>query len=89
MVGYSTDAVTTYGGASSPYTDSTATLGAASRRWIVGYMGAAVGSQPTCDATTRGGTMTIFATNGNSDTFQVCMKAAADSYAWRTVFTAP
>lgn len=72
-----------------PDTDSTGTIGAASARFLVGYFGAAVGSRPTCDATTRGGTMTIFASAGASDTFQVCMKAAADTYAWRTVFTAP
>lgn len=72
-----------------PSTDSTNALGAASQRWKYVAVGAAVASQPTCDATTRGGTMTIFATAGNSDTLQVCMKAAANTYAWRTVFTAP
>ncbi len=46
-------------------------------------------SQPTCDATTRGATMPVFAGSGSSDTFQVCMKSAADSYAWKTGFTAP
>lgn len=50
--------------------------------------GAASG-QPTCNSTNRGAMWTVFAAGGASDTFQVCMKAAADTYAWRTVFTAP
>jgi hypothetical protein len=83
------DFVTFDGVSAYPVADSTAALGKASKRWSVGYVGDVVGDQPACDATTRGGYMTIFATGGNSDTFQVCMKAAADTYAWRTVFTAP
>lgn len=49
----------------------------------------ASGSLPTCDSTLRGGFRTVFAATSSSDTFQVCMKAAADTYAWRTVYTAP
>ncbi len=47
------------------------------------------GNQPACNSTNRGGVYTVRAAGGASDTFQVCMKAAADTYAWRTVFTAP
>lgn len=72
-----------------PSSDSTLNLGGASKRFIAGYFGAAAGSQATCDATTRGATMTVFATSGNSDTFEVCMKKADNSYAWVAVGTAP
>ncbi len=77
-----------------PGVDNTYRIGHPNFRWIdmrmvTMYSGAAVASQPTCDSTNRGGVYTVFATAGNSDTFQVCMKAAADTYAWRTVFTAP
>ncbi len=65
------------------------TLGAASLPWKGVVAGAAAASLPTCDATTRGTMFPVFAANGASDTFQVCMKAAADTYAFRTVFTAP
>jgi hypothetical protein len=72
-----------------PGLDSTQVMGDANKRWKAGLFGAAVASQPACDATTRGAIMTVFATTGSSDTLQVCMKAAADTYAWRTIFTAP
>lgn len=72
-----------------PGSDDSITLGAASRRFQVAFVGAAVASQPACGSTTRGAIMPVFATGGNSDTFQVCMKAAADTYAWRTIYTAP
>jgi hypothetical protein len=71
-----------------PDSDGTFDLGQAAQRWATGYVGSS-GSLPTCDSTTRGGYRTVFAGSGSSDTFQVCMKAAADSYAWRTVFSAP
>lgn len=45
--------------------------------------------QPTCDSTKRGAIMVVRATAGNSDTLQACVKSAADTYAWSTVFTAP
>lgn len=76
-------------GSFKPTNDGANLLGAASQRWLAGLFGAAVAGQPACSSATRGATMTIFATGGNSDTFQVCMKAAADTYAWRTVYTAP
>lgn len=72
-----------------PFLDDGATLGDPSHRWSVGYIGAPVSDQPTCDATTRGGHMTVFAASGASDTVQECMKSAADTYAWRTIYTAP
>ncbi len=65
------------------------TLGAASLPWKGVVAGAAAASLPTCDATTRGTMFPVFAAGGASDTFQVCMKAAADTYAFRTVYTAP
>ncbi len=72
-----------------PDNDSSISSGKASQRFIAGYFGAAIGSQAACSSTTRGAMMTVFATTGNSDTHVVCMKAAADTYAWRTVYTAP
>ncbi len=72
-----------------PLTDSDKTLGGPSQRWSEAMIGGAVAAQDACDATTRGATMTVFATTNNSDTLQVCMKAAANTYAWRTVYTAP
>lgn len=72
-----------------PTVASTGGLGIASKPWNFVAAGSAVAGQPTCDSTRRGYMMVIFATGGNSDTLQACMKAAADTYAWRTVFTAP
>lgn len=51
--------------------------------------GAAVGSRPTCDSTSRGAMWTTQSGAGIGDIFQVCMKGTADTYAWRDVFTAP
>jgi hypothetical protein len=72
-----------------PETDQINYLGNPSKRWSVAFVGDAAADQPACDATTRGGIMTVFAAGGASDTVQACMKAAADTYAWRTVYTAP
>jgi hypothetical protein len=41
-------------------------------------------SQPTCDSTIRGQHWTIQGGAGVADTFQVCLKDAADVYAWVT-----
>lgn len=71
-----------------PENDSQIEFGEASLRFKTGYVGIS-GALPTCDSTSRGGFRTVFAAGGASDTFQVCMKAAADTYAWRTVYTAP
>lgn len=81
-------------GVIAPYDTNTHSLGASSRIWLDGYIrtvyvGAASGSKPACDSSTRGGIYIVQATAGNSDVFQACMKAAADTYAWRDVFTAP
>jgi hypothetical protein len=46
-------------------------------------------SQPTCSSTTRGAMWTVQSAGGVGDIFQVCMKGTADTYAWRSVFTAP
>jgi hypothetical protein len=62
-------------------------MGAPSLPWLYGIFGAAVGSQPSCDSTTRGGTMTVFGGAGVADLFQVCMKNVAGSYSWQTVWT--
>ena len=45
--------------------------------------------QPTCDSTSRGAMWTVQSASGAGDIFQVCMKGTADTYAWRSVFTAP
>jgi hypothetical protein len=75
-------------GALRPVSDGGTTLGGASKRFDSAAIGAAAVSQPTCDATTRGTTMTVFADSLSADTLQICMKNAADSYSWQTVFTA-
>ncbi len=72
-----------------PGATGTITMGAASLAWKGVIAGAAAASQPTCDSTTRGDMFPVFAAGGASDTFQICLKAAADTYAWRTVYTAP
>jgi len=51
--------------------------------------GGAVGSRPTCDEALRSTFFNLEAAGGASDVVQVCSKSAADSYAWRDVFTAP
>ncbi len=73
----------------SPANDGAVSSGRASARWKGVMAGAAAASQPTCDSTTRGDMFPVFAANGASDTFQVCLKAAADTYAWRVLYTAP
>ncbi len=75
-------------GAFAATSDNQSTLGTTSNRFKTAFIGSG-DALPTCDATTRGAFRTVFAGGGASDTFQVCMKAAADSYAFRTVFTAP
>lgn len=74
--------------------DVAATLGASSQRWTSSWQRIAVvgdtsANKPACDSTSRGAMFLTRATAGNADTFEVCMKAAADTYAWRTIFTAP
>jgi hypothetical protein len=76
-------------GAVNPETAAAQTLGASGLPFLHVAVGAAAGSQQACNSNTRGAVMVVFATAGNSDTLQVCMKAAADTYAWRTVYTAP
>lgn len=72
-----------------PASDSAIELGASGGRFLDVYAGAPVASQVSCNSDSRGAMMTVFANNGSSDTFQICMKSAADTYAWRTVYTAP
>jgi hypothetical protein len=64
------------------------TIGAAALPYDSAYVGSS-GSDPTCDSNHRGQFRTFFAAGGASDEFRVCMKAAADTYAWRAVYTAP
>lgn len=47
------------------------------------------GTKPTCDSTTRGQLFFQEAASGASDVLYACMKAAADTYAWETVKSAP
>jgi hypothetical protein len=68
-----------------PEVDQTQSLGTAGARFTLAYLGAAVGSQPTCDATTRGGLMPVFSGAGVRDLLQVCQKLGDDSYAWKSV----
>ncbi len=44
------------------------------------------GPKPTCDATQRGRVWYVAGGAGVADTFEVCKKDAADSYAWTTLF---
>lgn len=60
--------------------------------WVqskVVQVGDAVANRPTCDSTLRGGLFVEQSTAGVGDIVQACMKGTADTYAWRTVFTAP
>lgn len=43
-------------------------------------------AQPTCDSTTRGYVWTVYGGAGVKDTQAVCLKDAADAYAWRTIY---
>lgn len=52
-------------------------------------VGDAVGNRPTCSVTIRGALWSTQATAGNGDTVEACLKGTADTYSWRTVFTAP
>jgi hypothetical protein len=72
-----------------PGTDNAIGLGSASKRFSYVGAGDVAADQATCDSTTRDYIMVVNAAGGASDTLQVCMKAAADTYAWRTVYTAP
>jgi hypothetical protein len=71
-----------------PDTDGTETIGDDDKRVAYLYLGV-TGADPTCGASQRGKTRVFFAAGGASDELRICMKAAADTYAWRTVFTAP
>lgn len=81
-------------GAFYPNSDATDSVGKSGARastvWSrTTIAGDTAANQLTCNSTNRGAVYTVNAAGGASDTFQVCMKAAADTYAWRTVFTAP
>ncbi len=77
------------GGGLQPEGDQINYLGNPSKRWSVAFVGDADADKPACDSTTRGAMLTVFAAGGASDTLQICMKAAADTYAYRTIYTAP
>jgi len=47
------------------------------------------GTKPTCDAARRGSIWYDAGGAGVADTFEVCAKAAADTYAWRALATIP
>jgi hypothetical protein len=77
-----------------PYSDASYTLGKSTERWTSSWQRTAVvgdtaANQPTCDATLRGGLYVTRSAAGVGDIVQACMKGTADTYAWRTVFTAP
>ena len=44
------------------------------------------GTRPTCDSTTRGTVWYVAGGAGVADTFEVCRKDAADTYAWVSLF---
>ncbi len=72
-----------------PTADGTITSGAASHRHSYGFFGSS-SAAITCDSTTRGAMRVLFSGSGVADVLQACMKqAAGDTYAFRTVFTAP
>ncbi len=84
----STDITLGASGAVKPGSDSTPTLGTTSLRFKYGYIGSS-GADVTCDANSRGAFRVFFAAGGSSDELRACMKAAADTYAFRTIYTAP
>lgn len=43
-------------------------------------------SKPTCDSAVRGTTWHVRSGAGVKDTFEICAKDAADTYAWRTIY---
>jgi hypothetical protein len=43
-------------------------------------------AQPTCNAAARGLTWYTASASGTKDRFEICAKAADDSYAWRTIY---
>lgn len=45
------------------------------------------GAAPTCDATTRGDIHVTRSAAGVTDSFEVCLKSAADTYSWRSIIT--
>jgi hypothetical protein len=69
---------------------STYTLGGSSGRF--GYVAVQVvgaGSLPTCDGYNQGAITTVYNGASASSTVVACLQAADNSYAWRTIFTAP
>lgn len=44
-------------------------------------------AQPACDATTRGRVYYLNGGTGVADKYEICMKSAADAYAWKTIVT--
>jgi len=44
------------------------------------------GARPTCDAAARGSVWYVAGGTGVADTFEVCVKSAADTYSWVTLF---
>jgi hypothetical protein len=55
----------------------------------VGARVSTIGTQPTCDSTNRGGMWRVEGGAGVADTFEACMKSAADTYAWVVIATNP
>lgn len=47
------------------------------------------GSKPTCDSSIRGMVWYVQGGAGVADTVEICAKAAADTYAWRSMATIP
>jgi len=45
------------------------------------------GSKPTCDSTTRTGIFYVQGAGGVADSVEICMKDAADAYAWKVLAT--
>ena len=73
----------------------TATEGGGSRavtvesKASVGARVSTIGTQPTCDSTNRGGMWRVEGGAGVADTFEACMKSAADTYAWVVIAVNP
>lgn len=44
-------------------------------------------AKPTCNATNRGRVFYLDGAAGVADTYEICMKNAADAYAWKTIVT--
>jgi hypothetical protein len=75
-----------------PNVNASASVALGASGGMFGWVGVrlAAGSLPSCDADSAGMMTTVPGGAGVADTVQACLKqAAGDTYAWRTIYTAP